>query len=410
MTAGPSPVDPGALRGARVLFGVSGGIACYKAVEVARLLGKAGAHVQVVMTASATKFVGTLTFSALTRRPVYTDMFEEEDKVLHVRLAREADVVLVAPATANLIAKMANGNADDLLAATLLTARCPVVVAPAMHAEMWEHLATRANIQTLRERGVGIVDPEVGELAGGDEGIGRLAEPASIVSALARALAHGRDLAGIRMIVTAGGTQEPIDPVRFITNRSSGKMGYAIAREAAARGADVTLVSGPTHLTDPERVTVVRIRTAAEMRDEVVSRFADSDVVVKAAAVADFRPKAPSETKIKKTSGPPIVELVPNPDIAAELGAMKKGQILVGFAAETNDHLAGARKKLDEKNLDLVVMNPVGIDRGFDVDTNEVVIVGADGTEDALPPQLKSSIARALCDRIVTLLAGRTRE
>jgi len=399
--------DEGALRGARVLLGVSGGIACYKAVEVARLLGRRGARVQVVMTQAATRFVGTITFSSLTHRIAYTDLFEEEDRVLHVRLAREADLVLVAPATANLIAKIAHGISDDLLSALLLTATCPVVVAPAMHTEMWEHPATRANIDTLRARGVTIVDPEEGELAGGDEGVGRLAEPASIVAAVAESFAHGLDLAGVRFLVTAGGTQEPIDPVRFIGNRSSGKQGFAVATEAARRGAAVTLVSGPTWLADPDRVEVVRVRTAEEMRDAVLARYEETDVVVKAAAVADFRPANPAAQKIKKDEGAPAIVLEPTVDILAELGRRKTHQLLVGFSAETEDAVARARKKLAAKNLDLIVTNIVGRPgSGFEADTNAAVILGADGSEDELPLQTKASVARAICDRVVATLAG----
>jgi phosphopantothenoylcysteine decarboxylase / phosphopantothenate---cysteine ligase len=398
--------DAGALRGARVLLGVSGGIACYKAVEVARLLGKRGAHVQVVMTEAATRFVGTITFSSLTHRPAYTDLFEEEDRVLHVRLAREADLVLVAPATANLIAKMTHGISDDLLSAALLTATAPIVVAPAMHTEMWEHPATRANISTLRERGVMIVDPEEGELAGGDEGVGRLADPTSIVRAVAETFAKGRDLAGVRMLVTAGGTQEPIDPVRFIGNRSSGKQGFAVAVEAARRGAQVTLVTGPTWLPDPDRVEVVRVRTAAEMREAVLGRFPETDVVVKAAAVADFRPANPAEQKIKKDEGAPAIVLEPTIDILAELGRGKSHQLLVGFSAETEDAVARARKKLSAKNLDLIVTNLVGRPgTGFEADTNAAVLLGADGSELELPLQTKASLARAICDRVVAVLA-----
>ncbi len=400
--------DAGALRGARVLLGASGGISCYKAVEIARLLGKRGAQVQVVMTEAATRFVGTITFASLTHRPVYTDLFDQEDRVLHVRLAREADLVLVAPATANLIAKMAHGIADDLLSAVLLTTTCPIVVAPAMHTEMWEHAATRANVETLRSRGVHLVDPEEGELAGGDEGVGRLAEPLAIVAAVAETFASGRDLAGVRVLVTAGGTQEPIDPVRFIGNRSSGKMGFAVAAEAARRGAAVTLVTGPTWLTDPDRVDVVHVRTAAEMREAVVSRFEDTDVVVKAAAVADFRPANPADQKIKKDGGAPTVVLEPTIDILAELGRTKTHQLLVGFSAETDDAVPRARKKLAAKNLDLIVVNTVGKPgSGFEADTNAAHILGADGTEEEFPLQTKASLARTICDRIVAVLARR---
>jgi phosphopantothenoylcysteine decarboxylase/phosphopantothenate--cysteine ligase len=399
----------GALRGARVLLGVSGGIACYKAVEVARLLGKRGATVQVVMTEAATRFVGPITFASLTHKPAYTDLFQEQDRVLHVRLAREADLVLVAPATANVIAKMAHGLSDDLLSAVLLTTTAPLVVAPAMHTEMWEHPATRANIETLRSRGIVIVDPEEGELAGGDEGVGRLADPVTIVGAIGETFTHGRDLAGVRMLVTAGGTQEPIDPIRFIGNRSSGKMGFAVANEAARRGAAVTLVTGPTWLTDPDRVDVVRIRTAAEMRDAVLARYPDSDVVVKAAAVADFRPASPAEQKIKKDGGMPTIELERTDDILAELGRTKTDQLLVGFSAETEDAVAHARKKLSAKNLDMIVTNLVGRPgTGFEADTNAAVLLGADGTEQELELQTKSSLARAICDRIVAALANRS--
>jgi len=404
-----APDATGALRGARVLLGVSGGIACYKAVEVARLLGKSGSSVQAVMTQSATRFVGTVTFASLTHKPVYTDIFEDEHTVLHVRLAREADMILIAPATANVIAKMAHGIADDLLTNVVLNATCPIVVCPAMHTEMWEHAATRENIQTLRARGITIVDPEAGELAGGDEGVGRLAEPPSIVDAVAQVFASGHDLAGVRVLVTAGGTQEPIDPVRFLTNRSSGKMGYAIAGDAARRGARVTLVTAPTRLEPPPGAEVVGVRTTQEMHDAVLERFYDLDVVVLAAAVSDFRPATTAAHKIKKDGASTKIELVLNPDIAADLGAAKDGQVVIGFAAETNDHIPNARKKLEAKNMDLIVVNDVARrDIGFDVDYNEVVFLGADGTEDHLPLQLKTQVARAICDRVAQMLAARS--
>jgi phosphopantothenoylcysteine decarboxylase / phosphopantothenate---cysteine ligase len=398
----------GALRGARVLLGVTGGIACYKAVEVARLLVKAGARVQVVMTEAATRFVGTVTFASLTRRRVYTDIFEDEETVLHVRLARDADVVLVAPATANVLAKMTSGIADDLLTNVLLNATAPVVVAPAMHTEMWEHPATRQNIEVLRGRGVTIIDPEAGELAGGDEGVGRLAEPTTILQSLAEIFTRGHDLAGVRVLVTAGGTQEPIDPVRFLTNRSSGKMGYAIAAEAARRGADVVLVSAPTKLDSPPRVDRVDVRTTQEMHHVVVDNFRNLDVVVLAAAVSDFRPSTYVDTKIKKGERAPTIELILNPDIAADLGQTKQHQLVIGFAAETNDHIPNARKKLEAKNMDMIVVNDVARrDIGFDVDYNEVVFLTADGQEEHLPLQLKSQVARAICDRVAATLAMR---
>jgi phosphopantothenoylcysteine decarboxylase/phosphopantothenate--cysteine ligase len=398
----------GALRGAQVLLGVTGGIASYKAVEIARLLGKAGARVQVLMTDAAQRFVGPATFAAITHRAVPTDVFDSPEMVLHVHLARDTDVIVVAPATANIIAKMAHGIADDLLTNVLLNATVPLIVAPAMHTEMWEHPATQENVQTLVSRGVLIVDPEEGELAGGDEGVGRLAEPQAIVESVAETLSRGHDLAGVRIIVTAGGTQEPIDPVRYISNRSSGKMGFALAREAANRGAAVTLVTAPVSLPVPDRVEVVRVRTAQEMRDAVVSRFDDADVVIKAAAVADFKARTVTGGKIKKADAPSAIELEPTVDIAAELGAMKKRQILVGFAAETDDHVAAARKKLANKNLDFIVLNDVrATDAGFEVDTNRVIILGGDGSEDEVPLQLKSGIAQVILDRVANALKAR---
>jgi len=408
VTDHPFGDDLGALRGARVLLGVTGGIASYKAVEIARLLGKAGARVQVLMTEAAQRFVGPATFAAITHRSVPTDVFDSPELVIHVRLARETDVIVVAPATANVIAKMAHGIADDLLTNVLLNATAPLIVAPAMHTEMWEHQATKENVQTLRARGALIVDPEEGELAGGDEGVGRLADPAVIAHAVAETLARGHDLAGVRVIVTAGGTQEPIDPVRYISNRSSGKMGFALAREAANRGAAVTLITAPSAIPVPDRVDVVRVRTAQEMRDEVVARFDNADVVVKAAAVADFKPRQAASGKIKKANAPSAIELEPTVDIAAELGAMKKKQILVGFAAETDDHRAAARAKLTSKNLDLIVLNDVrATDAGFEVETNRVVILSADGTEEEVPLQLKTGIAQVIWDRVSNALRAR---
>ncbi|MGH2829048.1 MAG: bifunctional phosphopantothenoylcysteine decarboxylase/phosphopantothenate--cysteine ligase CoaBC [Actinomycetota bacterium] len=408
MSTSPPP-DQSALRGARLLLGVSGGIAAYKAAELARLFVKAGAQVQVVMTEAATRFVGPATFAALTHRSVPTDVFDSPEMVVHVHLARWADMVVVAPATANLVAKMANGIADDLLANVLLTATCPILVAPAMHTEMWLHPATQENMATLRERGVEVVDPEEGELAGGDEGIGRLAEPATIVRAAAAIASRRGDLAGVRFLVTAGGTQEPIDPVRFIGNRSSGKMGYAVAAEAARRGAAVTLVSGPTHLPDPDRVEVVRVRTAAEMLDAVLGPFDESDVVVKAAAVADFRPSEPAAGKIRKDDGLPQIALEPTTDILAEIGRRKTTQLLVGFSAETEDAVARARKKLSSKNLDMIVTNVVTEPgAGFDHDTNRAVLITAEGTEQELPLQTKAQMARALCDQIAARFVRRS--
>lgn len=397
------------LHGRRILVGVTGGVAAYKSVELVRLLVKAGADVQVVMTTAATQFVGPATFAAVSHRPVATDLFEDTERVPHVRLAREADLIIVAPATAHTLARMAHGLADDLLTNILLMARVPVLCAVAMHTEMYEHPATQANLATLRARGIEILDPEIGDLAGGDAGIGRMLEPLDLRERIVASLGAGRDLAGIRMLVTAGGTQEPIDPVRFVGNRSSGKMGYAIAAEASRRGASVTLVSGPTALAPIPGVELVAVRTADEMAQAVFARFDDASVVVKAAAVADFRPASPESHKIKKGTGSvPSFQLEPTVDILHELGDRKGDQILVGFAAETSDHLAHARKKLVAKRLDLIIMNDVSRrDIGFDVDENEVWLLDADGGEQHLERRSKPELARAICDRITHMLAGR---
>lgn len=406
MTA--APTDVSALRGARILLGVTGGVAAYKAVELTRLLQKAGAEVRVIMTEAATHFVGQATFAAITHHPAPTGVFDAADQTLHVRLARWADLMIVAPATANTIAKAANGLADDLVSSTLLMRTGRLLVAPAMHTEMWLHPATQRNIAALRERGVEIVGPEEGELSIGDEGIGRLAEPPEILAATATLLASRGDMTGLRVLVTAGGTQEPIDPIRFIGNRSSGKMGFAIATEAARRGAQVTLVTGPSALADPDRVTVVRVRTSQQMRDEVVARYADSDVVVKAAAVADFRPASPAEHKLKKDEGAPDIVLERTPDILAELGATKTHQFLVGFAAETQDAVAYARKKLAAKNLDMIIANVVtDPGAGFEHDTNRAMLIARDGTEEDLPLQSKAAMAAVICDRIAARLHGK---
>jgi len=337
------------LAGRRVLLGVTGGIAAYKACVLTRLLTQAGAIVQVVMTPSATRFVGTDTFAALSGRAAYTEVWEEPGSVLHVRLARGADLSVVAPATANVIAKLAGGIADDLMTSTLLEATCPLVVAPAMHSGMWEHPATQANVRALQERGTVVVGPAMGALAAGDEGVGRMAEPEDILATLEEVASRGRDLAGRRIVVTAGPTWEPIDPVRFVGNRSTGRMGFAVAREAFARGADVTLVVGPGTVEPPEGPRVVRVATAEEMRMAVLEAGEDANVVVMAAAVADFRPREAASGKLRKEEGPPRLELVPTPDILAELGEVKGDRVLVGFAAETEDVEAAGRAKLVAK-------------------------------------------------------------
>ncbi len=379
---------------------MTGGIAAYKAVALARLLGEAGAGVDTVLTETATRFVGADTFAALTGRPAYSSLWERPGEVLHVRLAREAELAVVAPATANLIARLANGLADDLLTSVLLESTCPMVLAPAMHTGMWEHPATQGNVETLASRGVRLVGPTDGPLAHGDEGPGRMAEPGEIAAACDAALAP-KDLVGRRVIVTAGPTHEPIDPVRFIGNRSSGKMGIAIAAEAAARGATVTLVLGPGTIEPPPDLNVVRARTAEDMREAVLANYEDADAIVMSAAVADFRPKVIARGKLKKDQGPPEVVLEPTPDILRELAERKGGRILVGFAAETSDVEAEGRRKLESKHLDLLVANLVGREgTGFGSDTNEAAILAADGRDEPLRTWTKAELAAVICDRL----------
>jgi phosphopantothenoylcysteine decarboxylase/phosphopantothenate--cysteine ligase len=398
MTPPPEPRD--ALRGHVVVLGVTGGIAAYKAVDVCRQLVDAGAHVAPVLTADAQRFVGALTFSALASEPARSQLFDGPEPIPHTRLGRRADLIVVAPATATLLAKYAAGIADDLLTATLLATRAPVLVAPAMHTEMWEHPAVRANLAVLTGRGVHVVGPDTGRLAGGDEGPGRLAAPDAIVRDAAAILAAGRDLTGVSMLVTAGGTREAIDPVRFVGNRSSGKMGHAIADAASRRGAQVTLVTTTTRPTAPG-VEVVPVETADEMADAVFGRFDDLDVVVMAAAVADFRPKAPETEKLKKHDGVPELLLEPTPDILAMLGRRKRHQILVGFAAETGRVQEHAAEKLAAKHLDLVVGNDVSApDAGFEVDTNRATLVNSDGTIEELPLLPKAALATTILDRV----------
>jgi phosphopantothenoylcysteine decarboxylase/phosphopantothenate--cysteine ligase len=401
-------VDPSVLAGRRVLLGVTGGIAAYKSALLARLLVGAGADVQVVMTPAATRFVGPDTFAALTRHPVHSDLFEQTDVVLHVRLAHQAEIAVVAPATANVLAKLVLGLADDLLTSTLLEATCPLIVAPAMHTGMWEHPATQAHIQTLAERGVSIVGPATGPLAAGDEGVGRMAEPEEIFEAIVQSVGRraGTDLSERRILVTAGPTHEPIDPVRFIGNRSSGRMGYQVAAEAATRGATVTLVAGPVALPDPPGVEVVRVETAEEMAKEVFDRFAGVDAVVMAAAVADWRTDEAADAKLKKDDGPPNLRLQPTTDILATLGKRKEGQVLVGFAAEAaDDPEPEGRRKLAEKNLDLLVANVVGRPgTGFGAGTNRAAILVAGGEDVALRDWTKTELAGAICDRLAALL------
>jgi phosphopantothenoylcysteine decarboxylase/phosphopantothenate--cysteine ligase len=396
------------LTGRRIVLGVCGGIAAYKAVEVCRRLVDAGAWVSPVMTPGASRFVGPLTVSALASEPVRSSLWDGPEPIPHTKLGQGADLIVVAPATARLIGSYTAGISSDLLTATLLATRAPVLICPAMHTEMWEHPSVVENIATLRRRGVHVVEPARGRLAGGDVGSGRLADPADIVAAAAAILSPG-PLSGVTAVVTAGGTREPIDPVRFIGNRSSGKQGYAIAAELAAQGVDVTLVStSHASLPDPVGVTVVAVETAAEMEESVLSRRG-ADVIVMAAAVADFRPKASTDRKIKKADGPPEVILEPTTDILAALGADRRpGQVLVGFAAETaspdtarEDLIRYARTKLTSKGADLIVANDVSAPGvGFAHDTNAVIIVGSDGTEIEVPLTDKAAVARAVVSAI----------
>jgi phosphopantothenoylcysteine decarboxylase/phosphopantothenate--cysteine ligase len=392
------------LEGKRVVLGVSGGIAAYKAIEVCRRLVDAGAHVVPVLTEGALHFVGRTTFDALGSERAWTSLWDEPHPIPHTHLGQSADLVLVVPATARVLALYATGISEDLLTNTLLATRAPVLVCPAMHTEMWEHPAVQDNLRVLRSRGVHVVEPEVGRLAGGDVGAGRLADPEAIVDAAIALLLgtpEAADLTGQRVIVTAGGTREPIDPVRFIGNRSSGKQGHAVAEEAAARGAKVTLVT-TVGLPTSVGIDVVRVDTAAEMEHAVLSRADGADIVVMAAAVADFRPVQVAERKIKKGDGAPDVVLEPTADILAELGARRRpGQVLVGFAAETDDLHDNAADKLRRKGIDLIVGNDVskpGV--GFEHDTNAVVILGADGSATDVPLTDKRAIARAILDAI----------
>jgi phosphopantothenoylcysteine decarboxylase/phosphopantothenate--cysteine ligase len=403
------------LAGRRIVLGVSGGIAAYKAIEICRRLVDAGAHVSPVLTPDAHHFVTPLTFSALASEPARTTLWDSPEPSPHTDLGRSADLIVVAPATARVLAAYAVGLSDTLLVATLLASRAPVIVCPAMHTEMWEQPAVQHNVALLRERGVTVVGPASGMLAGGDIGVGRMAEPADIVAACDEVLGGSGadlgvgDLAGLRMLVTAGGTREAIDPVRFVGNRSSGKQGYAVAEEAASRGAMVTLVS-TVHLQVSAGIEVVTVESAADMQAAVEAAAPSSDIVVMAAAVADFRPKVRADAKLKKASGIPEVVLEPTPDILAGLGASKPaGQTLVGFAAETEDLLAQAESKLRRKNLDLIVANDVSAPGvGFEHDTNAVVLLGALGSRDDVALTDKRSVARAVIDAVIAIRKGQT--
>ncbi|GGT53243.1 bifunctional phosphopantothenoylcysteine decarboxylase/phosphopantothenate--cysteine ligase CoaBC [Actinomadura citrea] len=394
----------------RVVLGVSAGIAAYKACELLRRLTESGHDVTVVPTADALRFVGEPTWAALSGKPVSPRVWDGVAEVPHVRLGQQADLVFVAPATADLLAKAAHGLADDLLTNTLLTARCPVVFAPAMHTEMWQHPATQANVATLRERGAVVVEPASGRLTGKDTGPGRLPDPAELFEVARHVLARGaagRDLAGRHVVVSAGGTREAIDPVRFIGNRSSGLQGHALARTAAARGARVTLVSANVALPDPAGAEIVAVGSAEEMRKAVVEAAGSADAVVMAAAVADFRPAGYRGSKIKKTEGaePEPIRLVKNPDILAELGRIRRpGQVVVGFAAETDDVLANGQAKLARKGSDLLVVNQVGENLTFGRPDNAAVILGADGSRTEVPRGAKEALAEVVWDLVAARL------
>jgi phosphopantothenoylcysteine decarboxylase / phosphopantothenate---cysteine ligase len=415
MTRAPAPVDtaakPAVGAPARIVFGVCGGIAAYKACEVLRLLTEAGHDVTVVATETALQFVGRATWEALSGKPVGVTVFDDVAGVAHVRLGQTADLVLVVPATADMLARAAHGLADDLLTNVLLTTRAPVVFAPAMHSEMWQHAATKANVATLRSRDVVVIEPATGRLTGADSGVGRLPEPAEIAEIARRVLARGiaglrLDLAGRRVVVSAGGTREALDPVRFLGNRSSGRQGYALATTAVARGAEVTVVAANVTLPDPAGVKVVRVESADELRTAMLDASADADAIVMAAAVADFRPLVASGSKIKRTdTDPPALPLTRNPDILAELTRNRRaGQVIVGFAAETDDVLPHGRAKLAAKGVDLLVINEVGVSKGFDVADNEATILDAGGAVHAVPAGLKTALADVVWDLVAVRL------
>ncbi len=395
------------LSGKCVVVGVTGGIAAYKTCEVVSRLKKLHADVRVIMTKNATEFVSPLTFQSLSHNPVSVDTFANIQtwEIEHIALAQRADVFVIAPATANIIGKLACGIADDMLSTTVMATHAPVLIAPAMNTAMLENAATQQNMRTLSERGMRFIAPGTGMLACGTSGAGRMSEPSQIVDEIVRTLRPREDFAGLSVVVTAGPTAEPLDPVRYITNRSSGKMGYAIAEAAHARGAHVTLISGPTAIQPPKGVDFVRIGTTQELYDAVLGH-ADADVVIQAAAPADYRAREISPTKIKRTGDSLMIELVPNPDIAAALGARKHpGQTLVGFAAETNNVIENAQGKLKRKSLDLIVANDVTrAGAGFDVDTNIVTLIDGEDMKE-LPMMAKREVADGILDRVAELRA-----
>ncbi len=398
----------------RIILGVGAGIAAYKSCELLRVLTESGHDVRVVPTPDALRFVGQATWAALSGQPVTAVAWDDVHEVPHVRLGQAADLVLVAPATADLLARAVAGMAGDLLSAVLLTAHCPVIFAPAMHTEMWEHPATRANVATLRERGAVVLDPAAGRLTGQDSGPGRLPEPAELMRVAVRVLARGAaglalDLAGRHVVVSAGGTREELDPVRFLGNWSSGRQGYALAATAAARGAKVTLVAANVTLDDPAGARVLQVTSAAQLRDAVREAARDADAVIMAAAVADYRPAARSDVKIKKTgTAPEPIRLAENPDILRELSAdrLRPGQVIVGFGAETGDLLANGRAKLAAKGCDLLVVNEVGHGVGFGVGDNAAIVLAADGTQTPVSRGSKAALADVIWDLVAGMLAG----
>jgi len=398
---------------ARIVLGVGAGIAAYKVCELLRLLTEDGYRVRVAPTRDSLRFVGAATWAALSGEPVATSAFADIHNVPHIRLGQEANLVLIAPATADLLARAAAGRADDLLTSVLLVARCPVVFAPAMHTEMWEHPATSANVRTLRDRGCLVLEPASGRLTGADTGPGRLPEPDELYQAAVRVLARGAaglapDLAGRRVVVSAGGTREELDPVRFLGNWSSGRQGYALARTAAARGAEVTLVSANVDLADPAGTKVERVTSARQLESAVLAAAAAADAVVMAAAVADYRPEARSDEKVKKAgAAPEPLRLVENPDILRELAAHRRaGQVIVGFAAETEDVLAHGRAKLAAKGCDLLVVNRVGRGLAFGTEDNEAVVLAADGSATTVPRAPKDVLADVVWDLVTARMGG----
>lgn len=397
------------LKGKDIVLGVTGGIAAYKAVEVASRLRKLGAQVFVIMTKNACEFVTPLTFETISNHPVVTDTFARPEtwEVEHIALAKRASLFCIAPATANILAKMAHGIADDMLSTTVLATRAPILVAPAMNTNMWEAEATKENMQVLAKRGVMTVGPGTGFLAEGTEGVGRMAEPQEIVDAIVAKLTQKQDMAGLKVLVTAGPTRERLDPVRYLTNDSSGKMGYAIAEQASKRGAQVTLVSGPVHLSPPQGVHVVNVETTQDLYDAMVARCPDYDVIIQAAAPADYRFSNPSSQKLKKHGGEPLIlQMEENPDIAAAIGERKKpGQILVCFAAETDNLVENAKAKLKKKNADLIVANDVTKPgAGFTVDTNIAALITQEGVTER-PLQSKSALGDDILNMVLCLKA-----